>query len=81
MTRRASYISHMLAPIFFVIAVIAVAIYAHRHADTRKCRWREDRAGAKGALMRYHCVTCGAEAYRANGKPDKCLAGLEKPGL
>lgn len=71
----------MLAPIFFVIAVIAVAIYAHRHADTRQCRWRQDRAGAKGALMKYNCVTCGAEAFRANGKPDRCLANLNRPGL
>lgn len=71
----------MLAPIFFVIAVIAVAIYAHRHADTRQCRWRQDRAGARGALMKYNCVTCGAEAFRAKGKPDRCLAKLNRPGL
>lgn len=71
----------MFAPIFFIIAIVAVAIYAYRHADTRNCRWREDRTASKGALIKYNCVTCGAEAFRANGKPDACLAKLEKPGL
>lgn len=71
----------MLLLLAFIIAVVIVAIYARRTAGTRNCRWREDRAEAKGALMKYNCVTCGAEAFRANGKPDRCLAKLEKPRL
>ncbi len=71
----------MMLPLAFLVAIVIVAIYAHRHADTRQCRWRQDRAGARGALMKYDCVTCGAEAFRANGKPDRCLAKLNRPGL
>ena len=67
--------------IALVIAVIIVAVVARRNAPTRNCRWREDRAGTKGALVKYNCVTCGAEAFRSNGKPDRCLSSLNKPGL
>jgi hypothetical protein len=65
----------------FLIAIVIVAIYAHRYRDRRLCRWRESRSESKGALVKYTCVTCGAEAYRAEGKPDRCLANLTKPGL
>lgn len=65
----------------FIIVVVIVAIYARRNAATRNCRWRQDRAGSKGALMKYNCVTCGVEAFRANGKPDRCLSKLNRPGL
>lgn len=64
-----------------IVAVVCVAIYARRTAATRACRWREDRAGSKGALVKFNCVTCGAEAFRANGKPDRCLSSLDTPGL
>lgn len=67
--------------IALIIAVIIVAVVARRNAPTRSCRWREDRAGTKGALVKYNCVTCGSEAFRSNGKPDRCLATLNKPGL
>ena len=67
--------------IALVIAVVVVALYARRHATTRACRWREDRAGSKGALVKFNCVTCGAEAFRTNGKPDRCLSSLNRPGL
>ncbi len=67
--------------IALVIAVVIVAIVVRRRAPTRGCRWREDRAGSKGALVRFHCAACGAEAYRANGKPDRCLSKLDTPRL
>jgi len=67
--------------IALVIAVIVVAIVARHRAPIRHCRWREDRAGSKGPLVKYNCVTCGAEAFRSTGKPDRCLSGLNKPGL
>jgi hypothetical protein len=67
--------------IAFIIAVIIVAIYARKNANTRHCRWREDRKGSKGALIKYNCVTCGAEAYRSSGKPDSCLSNLKSHGL
>lgn len=70
-------------PILFalIVAVIIIAVVARRNAPTRNCRWREDRAGTKGALVKYNCVSCGAEAFRGNGKPDKCLSSLNRPGL
>jgi hypothetical protein len=64
-----------------VVVIIVVAIVAYRRSPTRNCRWREDRAGSKGALVKYNCVTCGAEAFRSQGKPDSCLSRLNKPGL
>ena len=67
--------------IIAVLAVVVVAVVAWRRAPTRNCRWREDRLGSKGALIKYNCVTCGAEAFRSTGKPERCLAPLNKPGL
>lgn len=67
--------------IALVIAVIVVAFVARRNAPTRACRWREDRAGSKGALVKYNCMNCRAEAFRSTGKPDRCLSNLNKPGL
>ena len=62
----------LLIPIVFLV----VGWIAWRRRHVRLCRWREDRSGAKGALMRYTCVACGAEAYRAKGPPDRCLSNL-----
>lgn len=67
--------------IAFVIAVVVVAIVARRGAATRACRWREDRAGSKGALIKYKCINCGADAFRSTGKPDRCLSNLKSTGL
>lgn len=69
---------------FLILAVgvlVVVAFVAHRRSPTRNCRWREDRAGSKGTLVKYACVTCGAEAFRSTGKPDTCLSRLNRPGL
>jgi len=70
-------------PLLFalVVAAIIVAIAARGRAPTRNCRWREDHAGSKGALIKCNCVTCGAEAFRSTGKPDRCLSPLNTPGL
>ncbi|MFT6673896.1 MAG: hypothetical protein ACJAVM_000067 [Sulfitobacter sp.] len=67
--------------IAFVIVVVVVAIVSRRSLRTRQCRWRMDRAGSKGALIKYNCVTCGAEAFRSTGKPDNCLSGIKSPRL
>ena len=67
--------------IAFAVAVVIVALIARRTASTRNCRWREDRVGSKGALVKYNCVTCGAEAFRSTGKPDMCLSPLNAPKL
>lgn len=64
-----------------VIVVIAVAIYANRNKNRRRCRWRQSKADSKGALICYRCVSCGAEAFRSNGAPRQCLAGIDAPGL
>ncbi len=39
-----------------VIAFIIVAIVARRNRDTRRCRWRADRTGDRGALRKYKCA-------------------------
>ena len=67
--------------IALVFAVIIVAIVARRTAPTRNCRWREDRAGSKGALVKYNCVTCGAEVFRSTGTPDKYMQAFKSPRL
>lgn len=67
--------------IIALVVLCVVIIVARMRAPTRNCRWREDRAGSKGALIKYNCVTCGAEAFRSTGKPDSCLSKLNKPGL
>ena len=64
-----------------IIVVIAVAVYAHRHKDRRRCRWRQSKVGSKGALIKYNCITCGAEAFRSTGPPDRCLAAIDAPRL
>ncbi|MFG6591746.1 hypothetical protein [Sulfitobacter sp. 1A12157] len=71
----------MILPFVIVIVFVIVLTFARRNAPTRDCRWREDRAGDKGALRKYHCVACGAEAYRSEGPPDRCLKGLDTPRL
>ena len=55
----------MLAVVAFVVAVALVYLYTRRNAATRNCRWREDRAGAKGALVRKVCETIAATEPRA----------------
>ncbi|MGJ8616009.1 MAG: hypothetical protein ACSHWS_04150 [Sulfitobacter sp.] len=67
--------------IALVIAVIVVAYVARRNAPTRDCRWREDRIGSKGALIKYNCVSCGAEVFRSTGKPNTCMSSLKSPKL
>lgn len=70
----------MLIVVALIIAFILVAISARRGAATRGCRWREDRTGDKGALRKYQCVACGAEAFTASpGPPDLCKAP-NRPG-
>ncbi len=71
----------MLLLPFLIAVVIAVAIYANRNKDRRRCRWRQSRDGSKGALICYNCVTCGEEAFRSNGTPRQCLGKLGKPRL
>ncbi|MBB4174801.1 hypothetical protein GGR93_002589 [Sulfitobacter noctilucicola] len=66
---------------FLIIVVVAVAIYANRNKDRRRCSWRQSKQGSKGALIRYNCITCGQEAFRSNGQPRECLAQLGKSKL
>ncbi len=67
--------------IALIVAVIIVAIVARRGAPTRNCRWREDRTGSKGALIKYNCISCGAEVFRSTGKPKNCMSALKSSGL
>jgi|TARA_R110002049_G_scaffold23781_4_gene84515 hypothetical protein len=71
----------MLIPLIFVIALVIVAIVARRGAATRDCRWREDRTGDRGTLRKYQCTACGAEAFRSEGPPDRCLKRMDTPRL
>lgn len=58
-----------------IIAFVIVAVFARRNRGTRGCRWREDRTGNRGALRKYKCATCGAEAFSTSkGPPDSCRA-------
>ena len=62
-----------------IIASVLVAWYAWRYRDVRSCRWRAERSGDKGALRKYRCVNCGAEAFTAaSGPPRDCKKGLGK---
>ncbi|WP_299674070.1 hypothetical protein [uncultured Roseobacter sp.] len=62
-----------------IIAFVLVAFFARRNRGTRRCRWREDRTGNRGALRKYKCAACGAEAFTATkGPPDSCKANLPK---
>ena len=64
-----------------LIVIVAVAIYTHRNKHRRRCRWRQSKAGSKGALVRYACITCGQEAFRSTGPPRDCLAKISTRGL
>ena len=67
----------MLIVIGLFIAFIIVAIVARRTRETRRCRWRADRAGDRGVLRKYKCAYCGAEAFTATeGPPQDCKSDL-----
>lgn len=58
-----------------LIAFVIVAFFARRNKATRKCRWRADKTGDRGALRKYHCAACGAESFTAKpGPPRECKA-------
>ncbi len=62
-----------------LVAFVLVALYARRNRATRRCRWRADRSGDKGALRKYRCAACGAEAFSATGGPPRdCKSHLPK---
>lgn len=64
------------------IVVCVVAYLAWRNRGVRGCRWREDRSGDKGALRKYRCAACGAEAFTASkGVPQSCKRGLGNSSL
>ncbi|MEP1765720.1 MAG: hypothetical protein ABJJ53_03545 [Sulfitobacter sp.] len=54
-----------------------VAYLAWRNREVRGCRWRADSTGDKGALRKYRCMACGAEAFTASkGSPESCKKDL-----
>nr|WP_298837617.1 hypothetical protein [uncultured Roseobacter sp.] len=62
-----------------IIAFVVVAIFARRNRATRRCRWREDRTGDRGALKKYRCAACGATGFSATGGPPRdCKSSLPK---
>jgi hypothetical protein len=64
------------------IVVGVVAYLAWRNRGVRGCRWREDRTGDRGALRKYRCAACGAEAFTATkGPPQSCKRGLSAGSL
>ncbi|MEH6832091.1 MAG: hypothetical protein V7661_14750 [Sulfitobacter sp.] len=65
--------------VLFLLPIIVgvVAYLAWRNRAVRGCRWRAHASGDKGALRKYRCAACGAEAFTArNGPPDMCKRGL-----
>ena len=56
-----------------LVAFVIVVLLTRTRAATRNCRWRQERSGDRGALRKYRCATCGAEAYTASdGPPETC---------
>lgn len=56
-----------------LVAFVIVVLVTRSRAETRACRWREDRSAQRGTLRKYRCMTCGAETYTASeGPPDMC---------
>lgn len=65
----------VLFPLPIVVGV--VPYLAWRNRAVRGCRWREDSSGNRGALRKYRCAACGAEAFTATkGAPNTCKRGL-----
>ncbi|WP_050929128.1 hypothetical protein [Aestuariivita boseongensis] len=57
----------------FLVAFVIVVLLTRSRAATRACRWREERSGNRGALRKYRCMACGAEAFTStDGPPDTC---------
>nr|WP_081784025.1 hypothetical protein [Sulfitobacter donghicola] len=69
--------------LLFAPVIIAIVAYlAWKNRSVRACRWREDRRGDRGSLRKYHCITCGAEAFTARaGPPQDCKKDLGGSGL
>ncbi|WP_298860422.1 hypothetical protein [uncultured Sulfitobacter sp.] len=68
--------------ILLPIVVGVVAFLAWRNRAVRGCRWRENNSGNQGALRKYCCAACGAEAFTSTkGPPDMCKRGLGNSSL
>jgi hypothetical protein len=68
--------------VVLLIAFGFVMFFARRNAPTRGCRWRADATGDRGALRKYNCVACGAEAFTSpKGPPNDCRSKLKTPNL
>jgi len=58
-----------------LVAFVLVVLFSRRFGETKRCRWRADRSGDRGALRKYQCATCGAEAFTStDGPPQACKA-------
>jgi hypothetical protein len=65
-----------------VVAFVVVAVFARHNKATRGCRWREDRTGDRGALRKYKCAACGAEAFTSTkGSPKDCRVRTKSTSL
>lgn len=65
-----------------IVAFVIVVIFNRRNVATRRCRWRADATGNRGALRKYHCIACGAEAFTSTkGPPNDCKSKHKPPSL
>jgi len=56
-----------------LITFVVIVLLTRSRAETRHCRWREDRSATRGSLRKYRCMACGAETYTAaKGEPEMC---------
>lgn len=65
-----------------IIAFVIIAIAARGRKTSRACRWRAEKSGDRGALRKYRCAACGAEAFTATrGTPNQCDLKQKGKGL
>ncbi|MEM1129933.1 MAG: hypothetical protein AAGH83_05350 [Pseudomonadota bacterium] len=58
----------------FIIVFVLMYVIWKAQGDRRECRWRENHAKDTDAGRYFICMSCGAEAIRADKKePAQCL--------
>jgi len=64
------------------LALVFLVLFLLRNRRLKNCRWRREKSGDKGALQKYKCSFCGAEAFTATSSaPIDCKADTKPTGL
>jgi len=67
-----------------VMLVLALVLRRHRQAGIHRkpCRWKKDPRRLDATLIRWHCMTCGVDAFTADGSgPKECKRDLRETAL